>query len=146
MTNSVSIYDKKKRPGDMALLIVIYICAFLAVLLLVGIIGYVVYRGISVVDWQFISTAQSALNDTFGILPNIINTLYIIVITLLIATPVGIGSAIYLTEYSKGGRLVRLIEFTTETLSGIPSIIFGLFGMVFFGTCCVLAFRFSAER
>ncbi|WP_077533601.1 phosphate ABC transporter permease PstA [Massiliimalia massiliensis] len=140
MTNSVSIYDKKKRPGDMALLIVIYICAFLAVLLLVGIIGYVVYRGISVVDWQFISTAQSALNETFGILPNIINTLYIIVITLLIATPVGIGSAIYLTEYSKGGRLVRLIEFTTETLSGIPSIIFGLFGMVFFGTVLRLGF------
>lgn len=140
MTNSVSIYDKKKRPGDMALLIVIYICAFLAVLLLVGIIGYVVYRGISVVDWQFISTAQSALNETFGILPNIINTLYIIVITLLIATPVGIGSAIYLTEYSKGGRLVRLIEFTTETLSGIPSIIFGLFGMVFFGTVLRLSF------
>lgn len=140
MTNSVSIYDKKKRPGDMALLIVIYVCAFLAVLLLVGIIGYVVYRGISVVDWQFISTAQSALNETFGILPNIINTLYIIVITLLIATPVGIGSAIYLTEYSKGGRLVRLIEFTTETLSGIPSIIFGLFGMVFFGTVLRLGF------
>ena len=140
MTNSVSIYDKKKRPGDMALLIVSYICAFLAVLLLVGIIGYVVYRGISVVDWQFISTAQSALNETFGILPNIINTLYIIVITLLIATPVGIGSAIYLTEYSKGGRLVRLIEFTTETLSGIPSIIFGLFGMVFFGTVLRLGF------
>lgn len=140
MTNSVSIYDKKKRPGDMALLIVIYICAFLAVLLLVGIIGYVVYRGISVVDWRFISTAQSALNETFGILPNIINTLYIIVITLLIATPVGIGSAIYLTEYSKGGRLVRLIEFTTETLSGIPSIIFGLFGMVFFGTVLRLGF------
>ena len=70
---------------------------------------------------------------TFGILGNIINTLYIVVITLLIATPIGVGSAVYLNEYAKPGKIVRLIVFTTETLSGIPSIIFGLFGMVFFG-------------
>lgn len=135
-----SIYVKKKRPGDMVLLVLIYACAFLAVLLLVGIIGYVIYRGLPVINWNFISTAQSALEGTFGILPNIINTLYIIVITLLIATPIGIGSAIYLNEYSKGGRLVRMIEFTTETLSGIPSIIFGLFGMVFFGNFLKLGY------
>ena len=140
MTNSVSIYEKKRRPGDMVLLVLIYACALLAVLLLVGIIGYVIYRGLPVISWEFISTAQSALKGTFGILPNIINTLYIIVITLLIATPIGIGSAIYLNEYSKGGKLVRLIEFTTETLSGIPSIIFGLFGMVFFGNVLGLGF------
>ncbi|MGI5958728.1 MAG: phosphate ABC transporter permease PstA [Massiliimalia sp.] len=137
---TISIYDKKKRPSDLILLVIIYACAFLAVLLLVGIIGYVLYRGLPVIDWQFLSTAQSALNGTFGILPNIINTLYIIVITLVIATPIGIGAAIYLNEYSKGGKLVRLIEFTTETLSGIPSIIFGLFGMVFFGGVLKLGF------
>ena len=73
-------------------------------------------------------------------MPNIITTIYIIVITLVIATPIGIGSAIYLNEYAKGGKLVRLIEFTTETLSGIPSIIFGLFGMVFFGNVLGLGF------
>ena len=140
MTNSVSIYQKKKRPGDLVLLVIIYFCAFLAVALLVGIIAYVLYRGLPVINWNFLSTAQSALENNFGILPNIINTLYIIVITLLIATPLGVGSAIYLNEYSKGGRLVRMIEFTTETLSGIPSIIFGLFGMVFFGTTLKLGF------
>lgn len=124
----------------MALLVLIYFCAALSVLILIGIIGYVAYRGLPSINWQFLSTAQSALKGTFGILPNIINTLYIIVITLLIATPIGIGSAIYLNEYAKGGKLVRLIEFTTETLSGIPSIIFGLFGMVFFGTTLKLGF------
>ena len=83
---------------------------------------------------QFLTTVTSTLNKTVGIAGNIVNTLYIIVITLLIATPVGIGSAIYLNEYAKPGKLVRAIEFTTETLSGIPSIIFGMFGMMFFGT------------
>lgn len=140
MTTSVSIYDKKRRPGDIILLVLIYACAFLAVLLLVEIIGYVIYRGLPSINWDFISKAQSALEGTFGILPNIINTIYIIVITLVIATPIGIGSAIYLNEYAKGGKLVRLIEFTTETLSGIPSIIFGLFGMVFFGNVLGLGF------
>ena len=79
MTTSVSIYDKKRRPGDIILLVLIYACAFLAVLLLVGIIGYVIYRGLPSINWDFISKAQSALEGTFGILPNIINTIYIIV-------------------------------------------------------------------
>ena len=81
------------------------------------------------------------LQGTTGIAGNIVNTLYVVVLTLLIATPIGIGSAIYLNEYAKPGKIVRLIEFTTETLSGIPSIIFGLFGMVFFGT--TLGFGYS---
>ena len=85
-------------------------------------------------------TASSATKGTFGILGNIINTLYIVIITLLIATPLGIGSAVYLNEYAKPGKVVRLIEFTTETLSGIPSIIFGLFGMVFFGNALGLGY------
>ena len=83
---------------------------------------------------------QSSLKGTFGILGNIINTIYIIVITLIIAAPIGIGSAIYLNEYAKPGKLVRTIEFTTEILSGIPSIIFGLFGMVFFGMTLKLGY------
>ena len=90
--------------------------------------------------WSFLSTASSATKGTVGILGNIINTLYIVVITLLIATPLGVGSAIYLNEYAKPGKVVRVIEFTTETLSGIPSIIFGLFGMVFFGNTLGLGY------
>ena len=75
----------------------------------------------------------SVLQGTVGIAGNIVNTLMIILITMLIATPISVGAAIYLNEYAKPGRLVNLIEFATETLSGIPSIIFGLFGMMFFG-------------
>ena len=93
---------------------------------------YIMVRGIPNISWEFLTTAPSALNKTVGILPSIINTLYMIGITLLIATPIGIGAAIFLTEYAKKGKLVRSIEFTTETLSGIPSIIFGLFGSYFF--------------
>ena len=81
------------------------------------------------------------MNETEGIAGNIINTLYIVILTLVIVTPIGIGAAIYLNEYAKPGKIVRLIEFTTETLSGIPSIIFGLFGMVFFGI--TLGFSYS---
>lgn len=111
----------------------IYLAAFFSVALLIGIIGYVFIRGFSSINWSFLTTVTSALKGTTGIAGNIVNTLYIVVLTLLIATPIGIGSAIYLNEYAKPGRIVRMIEFTTETLSGIPSIIFGLFGMVFFG-------------
>lgn len=130
---SNSIYDKKIRPSDYVLKGLIYLAAAFSILLLIAIMGYVFVRGIPQITWQFLTTAPSTIKGTFGIAGNILNTLYIIVITLLIATPLGVGSAIYLNEYAKPGRLVRLIEFTTETLSGIPSIIFGLFGMVFFG-------------
>ena len=128
-----SIYQKRTRIGD-------NILKALAIALLVGIMGYVFVRGLPQVSWQLLSTVQSSLKGTFGILGNIINTIYIIVITLIIAAPIGIGSAIYLNEYAKPGKLVRTIEFTTEILSGIPSIIFGLFGMVFFGMTLKLGY------
>ena len=128
-----SIYQKRTRIGDNILKVLIYLATGVAIALLVGIMGYVFVRGLQQVSWQLMSTVQSSLKGTFGILGNIINTIYIIVITLIIAAPIGIGSAIYLNEYAKPGKLVRTIEFTTEILSGIPSIIFGLFGMVFFG-------------
>ena len=123
-----SIYQKRTRIGDNILKVLIYLAAGVAIALLVGIMGYVFVRGLS------------SLKGTFGILGNIINTIYIIVITLIIAAPIGIGSAIYLNEYAKPGKLVRTIEFTTEILSGIPSIIFGLFGMVFFGMTLKLGY------
>ena len=110
----------------------IYICAGFSVILLVGIILYVFARGIKTVDWSFLTSVTSVLKGTKGIAGNIVNTLIIILITMVIATPIGIGSAIYLNEYAKPGRLVSIIEYATETLAGIPSIIFGLFGMMFF--------------
>lgn len=139
MTNR-SISGKRRRVSDMILRAAIYISALFAVAILIGIIGYVFFRGVGGISWQFLSTVQSMLNDTYGIIGNIVNTLYIIVITLLISVPIGVGSAVYLNEYAKRGRIVKFIEFTTETLSGIPSIIFGLFGMVFFGEVLNLGF------
>lgn len=135
-----SIYQKRTRIGDNILKVLIYLAAGVAIALLVGIMGYVFVRGLPQVSWQLLSTVQSSLKGTFGILGNIINTIYIIVITLIIAAPIGIGSAIYLNEYAKPGKMVRTIEFTTEILSGIPSIIFGLFGMVFFGMTLKLGY------
>ena len=135
-----SICQKRTRIGDNILKALIYLAAGVAIALLVGIMGYVFVRGLPQVSWQLLSTVQSSLKGTFGILGNIINTIYIIVITLIIAAPIGIGSAIYLNEYARPGKLVRTIEFTTEILSGIPSIIFGLFGMVFFGMTLKLGY------
>ncbi len=135
-----SLTRKKTRISDNILYILIYLSAAVSVSLLIGIICYVFYKGIGQVNWSFLTTVTSSLKQTVGIAGNIVNTLYIIVITLLIATPIGVGAAIYLNEYAKPGRLVRVIEFTTEILSGIPSIIFGLFGMVFFGTAFGLGY------
>lgn len=135
-----SIYGRHTRTVDVILTGLIYGCASISILLLAGIIGYVFVQGIPHVTWSFLSTASSAVKGTTGILGNIINTIYIVVITLLIATPIGVGSAIYLNEYARQGKIVKLIEFTTETLSGIPSIIFGLFGMVFFGNTLGLGY------
>lgn len=118
----------------------IYLSAAIAVSVLLMIICYVTVRGIGSVSLEFLTTVTSARKGTVGIAGDIVNTLYIIVITLVIATPIGVGSAIYLNEYAKPGKIVRIIEFTTETLSGIPSIIFGLFGSVFFGTTLKLGY------
>ena len=128
-----SICVKKRHPSDTLLYIAIYVCAGFSVALLLGIILYVLVKGFRCVSWDFLTGVTSVLNGTVGIAGNIVNTLYIILITMLIATPIGVGAAVYLNEYAKPGRLVRAIEFATETLSGIPSIIFGLFGMMFFG-------------
>ena len=125
--------SNRRRIKDAFARILIYICVALSVALLFGIIVYVMVKGIGSVNWSFLTTVTSVLNGTSGISGNIVNTLLIILITMLIATPVSIGGAIYLNEYAKPGRLVSLIEYATETLSGIPSILFGLFGMMFFG-------------
>lgn len=140
MQGENSIYNKKTHGMDKFLYGCIYLSAAIAVSVLLMIICYVTVRGIGSVSLEFLTTVTSARKGTVGIAGNIVNTLYIIVITLVIATPIGVGSAIYLNEYAKPGKIVRIIEFTTETLSGIPSIIFGLFGSVFFGTTLKLGY------
>lgn len=122
-----------RKQKDAILTFFIYLSAAVSVLLLIGIIVYVFMKGFSVISWDFLTQVKSTLKNTEGIAGNILNTIYIVVITLLIASPIGIGSAIYLNEYAKQGTFVRLVEFTTQTLAGIPSILFGLFGMIFFG-------------
>lgn len=122
-----------RRIKDFSIRILIYICASFSVLLLAFIILYVLIKGISTVNLLFLTSVTSVLKGTVGIAGNIVNTVLIILITMVIATPIGVGSAIYLNEYAKPGKIVALIEYATETLSGIPSIIFGLFGMMFFG-------------
>ncbi len=124
---------KSRKIKEIILYGLIYLCAAVSVILLVGIIGYVLYKGIGSINLEFLTTVTSVLHGTVGIAGNIVNTIYIILITMIIATPIGVGSAVYLNEYAKPGKLVTVIEFATETLSGIPSIIFGLFGMMFFG-------------
>lgn len=131
--SSNSITKKKIRIADSIIYGLIYFCAGISVLLVAGIIIYVFGKGFSQVNWEFLTTTTSVLRGTVGIAGNILNTIYIIILTMLLATPIGVGAAIYLNEYAKPGKLVQIIELATETLAGIPSIIFGMFGMMFFG-------------
>ena len=128
------LYDRVLRG-------LLYFSAFLTCALLVVLIGYIFYRGLPNVTWELLSTEPSVLRDVIGILPNIINTLALIFGTLLIVLPLGVGAAIYLNEYARSRRMVEIIEFATETLTGIPSILFGLVGMLFF--CQVLGWGSS---
>ena len=108
------------------------ISVFFTCSLVVLIIGYVLVRGIPGITWELVSTKPSYLNDAIGILPDILNTVYLVVATLLIVLPLGVGAAVYLTEYATHKRLVGIIEYAAEALSGIPSIIYGLVGMLIF--------------
>lgn len=126
-------FKRRKTLGEAVLSAAIHASALISVLLLLGIVGYVFYRGFGSLDRGFFTTVTSGLKGTTGVAGNIVNTFYMVAITLLIATPVGVGAAIYLNEYAKPGRLVNAVEFATEILSGIPSVIFGLFGYIFFG-------------
>ncbi len=121
-----------RKAKDALLRGLMYLCAGITCALLVFLIGYIFFRGIPNLSWQLISTQSSYRTNTIGILPNILNTLYIIIVSMIIVVPLGVCAAIYLTEYAKNKKVVRLISFATETLTGIPSIIFGLVGMLFF--------------
>lgn len=100
--------------------------------LVLFLIGYVLKKGLPNVSWELLSTRPSYLSDRIGILPDILNTVYIVLATLVLVLPLGVGAAIYLTEYAENKKLVEMIEYAAETLSGIPSIIYGLVGMLFF--------------
>lgn len=104
----------------------------ITVALLLFLFGYVIFNGIPNITWKLISSKPSYLSGEIGILPDILNTVYIIIATLLIVLPLGVGAAIYLTEYAKSKKIVSLIEYAAEILSGIPSIIYGLVGMLIF--------------
>ena len=106
--------------------------------LLVFLIGYFFVRGLPRVTWELVSTQSSMIRGTIGILPHIASTLYIILVTMVIVLPLGVGAAIYLTEYASNRKLAAIIEFAAETLTGIPSIIFGLVGMMIFIQTCGL--------
>ena len=110
----------------------VWVAAALVIVLVAGIIGLVLVRGIPHISWAFLTTKASVLKGTDGILPAILNTLYVILLTLLIVLPLGVGAAVYLTEYASNRRLIAIIEFTNETLAGIPSILYGLVGMLVF--------------
>ena len=107
-------------------------CTALVALLTLFMIAYVLIKGIPNISWELLSTKPSYISDRIGILPDVLNTLYIVITTLIIVIPLGVGAAIYLTEYAKNKKIVAAIEFASETLSGIPSIIYGLVGMLFF--------------
>ena len=119
------------------------ICAAFTAALVAFLIIYVLAKGIPSITWELLSTKPSYLNDKIGILPDILSTLYIVLDTLLWVLPLGVGAAIYLTEYAKNHRIVAAIEYAAETLSGIPSIIYGLVGMLFF--CELLGFQTSLK-
>lgn len=128
-----TLFQRRRSLWETVLSAVIFAAGLLSVLLLFGIGGYVFYKGVGSLDKSFFTTVTNWAKGTVGIAGNIVNTLYIIVITLLIAAPVGVGAAIYLNEYVKPGWLADAVEFATEILSGLPSVLFGLFGYVFFG-------------
>ncbi|MDI9471794.1 MAG: phosphate ABC transporter permease PstA [Tissierellia bacterium] len=132
-----------RHTKDSILKGVIYLCAFLCVAVLFWLIGYVVISGLPHLSFDFLIKDYHP-DNTGGIFPMVVTTLYLIGTSLLIATPLGICSAIYLTEYAKQGRLVSIIRFATESLSGIPSIIYGLFGMLFFVTTLKMGFSIMA--
>jgi len=108
------------------------LCSGITCLVLLMIIGYILYRGIPSLTWNLLSTEPNNLTGNIGILPNILNTLYIIFVAMIIVLPLGVGAAIYLTEYSTSQKLTNLISFAAEILTGIPSILFGLVGMLVF--------------
>jgi len=141
LSNNRKITDRKKRPFEKLFYGIIYLLSGCVLALVIYFISITLIIGLPAVTWDFISTAPNPIKQTIGIFPSIVNTLYMILFTLIICVPIGVGGAIYLNEYAKNKRLVRVIEFATETLSGIPSILYGVFGYMVF--CLLFDFKVS---
>ena len=131
----------KRRASIWVMRVLMWFAAGVTGGLTLFLIGYVLIQGIPNIRWELLSTAPSILNERVGILPNILNTVYIIIGTLLFVIPLGVGAAVYLTEYASNKKVVGIIEYAAETLSGIPSIIYGLVGTLFF--CQLLGMKKS---
>lgn len=132
MNNSDKTISKRRKTGNFIKMAFMYAATTIILLFLAFLIGYILFRGLPNITIQFLTSKPSLVRDTIGILPNILNTVYVILMTIIVVLPIGIGSAVYLNEYAKNIRLVGLIELATETLAGIPSIIYGLVGMLIF--------------
>ncbi|EOD01472.1 phosphate ABC transporter permease PstA [Caldisalinibacter kiritimatiensis] len=133
---------KKRKITDSIIKGLIWVSSFITVGILAWILLYVIINGIGEINWEFLTTAP--VGEEGGIFPMIITTVYMVLLTVVISTPIGIFAAVYLVEYAKPGKVVRIIRFATESLAGIPSIIYGLFGFIFFVTklemsWCILA-------
>ena len=129
---------RRRRAYAGVMRTLLYLSAGLTCGLVLFLIGYVLIRGIPHINWTLLSTAPSYLANRIGILPDILNTVYIVLAAVLITVPLGVGAAVYLNEYARSRRMVAAIEYAAETLSGIPSIIYGLVGMLFFCQFCRL--------
>ena len=129
MENNIS---RRRKAYGGAMRALMYVSVGLTCALVLFMIGYVLYKGVPNLSWPLLSTKPSYLSGTIGILPDILNTVYIVLASLVIVLPLGVGAAVYLTEYAANKKLVAAIEYAAETLSGIPSIIYGLVGMMLF--------------
>lgn len=130
---------EKTKLFDLIMYILVIFFTLLTVGFIIWIVGFIIIKGIPNISWSFLTSDY--YSDDKGILPMLVNTVSMVLLTLLVSVPVGISAAIYLVEYAREGLIVRIIRFTTETLAGIPSIVYGLFGMVFFVT--ILKFSWS---
>lgn len=141
MQDNVSV---KRKTKDSLMHIFMYSATALILIFLILLIGYILWRGLPHINVKFLTTKPSLVRETIGILPNILNTLYIVIMTLIVVLPLGIGSAVYLNEYATNKKAVKVIELAAETLSGIPSIIYGLVGMLIFVQFCSLGTSLAA--
>lgn len=137
----VKTKSNRRKAYGILMNALMYLAAGITCVLVLFMVGYVLVRGVPNISWELLSTKPSYLTERIGILPDILNTVYIVLATLLIVLPLGVGAAIYLTEYATNKKLVGVIEYAAETLSGIPSIIYGLVGMLFF--CQFMGFQTS---
>ena len=124
--------NSKRKAYIVLMKLLMAVSVIITCLLIVFLIVYIMYKGLPNISWELISTKPSYLSGKIGILPDILNTVYIVIAALLITLPLGVGAAVYLTEYAQNKKIVAVIEYAAETLSGIPSIIYGLVGMLFF--------------